>query len=65
MKIWFLLGLTFAAYNVDRVRSFRARQAELAGQPRRRAKRGLGAWRDCTWSHETPPEDETEAEGPG
>jgi hypothetical protein len=39
VKISFLLGFTFAAYNLDRVRSFRAKQAELVGQPKRRAKR--------------------------
>ena len=64
VKITFLLGFTFAAYNLDRVRSFRAKQAELAGQPKRRAKRRLGTWRDCMANQETPPEDETEAEGP-
>jgi len=64
VKISFLLGFTFAAYNLDRVRSFRAKQAELAGQPKRRAKRRLGTWRDCLSSQDTPPEDLTEAEGP-
>ena len=31
VKVSFLLGFTFAAYNLDRVRSFRAKQAEIAG----------------------------------
>ena len=46
-KISVLLGFTIAAYNLDRVRSFRAKQAEEEGQPRRRAKRRLGTWSDC------------------
>jgi hypothetical protein len=43
-KITFLLGFTIAAFNLDRIRSFRAKQAEEEGQPRRRAKRRLGTW---------------------
>ena len=46
-KISVLLGFTVAAYNLDRVRSFRAKQAEDEAQPRRRAKRRLGTWSDC------------------
>jgi hypothetical protein len=46
-KISVLLGFTVAAYNVDRVRSFRAKQAESAAKPQRRAKRRLGTWSDC------------------
>jgi hypothetical protein len=43
-KITFLLGFTIAAFNLDRLRNFRAKQAEEEGQPRRRAKRRLGTW---------------------
>jgi hypothetical protein len=42
------LGFTVAAYNLDRVRSFRAKQSEEEGKPRRRAKRRQGTWRDCS-----------------
>ena len=44
-KISMLLGFTLAAYNLDRVRSFQAKQAEEKSQPRRRAARRLGTWR--------------------
>jgi hypothetical protein len=64
VKITFLLGFTLAAYNLGRVRSFRAKQAELASQPKRRARRRLGTWRDCMASQDTPAEDATDAEGP-
>jgi hypothetical protein len=43
-KITVLLGFTIAAYNLDRIRSFRAKQAEEEGQPRRRANRRQGTW---------------------
>jgi hypothetical protein len=43
-KITVLMGFTVAAFNLDRLRSFRAKQAEEEGQPRRRAKRRLGTW---------------------
>ncbi len=46
-KISVLLGFTIAAHNVDRVRSFRAKQADDEAQPRRRAKRRLGTWSSC------------------
>jgi hypothetical protein len=45
-KISVLLGFTLAAYNLDRVRSFRAKKAEAA-QPVRRAKRRKGTWSEC------------------
>jgi len=47
-KISVLLGFTIAAYNLDRIRSFRAKQAEEKVRPRRRAPRRLGTWRDLT-----------------
>jgi len=46
-KISLLLGFTIAAYNLDRIRSFRAKQAEDEAQPVRRAKRRQGTWSDC------------------
>ena len=59
-KISFLLGFTLAAYNLDRVRSFRAKKAEEAEQPKRRSKRRLGTWRDCIRTDPQPIDDETE-----
>ena len=41
------LGFTIAAYNLDRVRSFRAKKAEEEAKPRRRAKRRQGTWAHC------------------
>jgi hypothetical protein len=46
LKMTVLLGFTVAAYNLDRIRSFRAKQAEGEAQPRRRAKRRQGTWAD-------------------
>jgi hypothetical protein len=43
-KISVLLGFTIAAYNLDRIRSFRAKTAEDEAKPRTRAKRRLGTW---------------------
>ena len=39
VKMTVLLGFTLAAYNLDRVRSFRAKQAQDKEMPKRRAKR--------------------------
>lgn len=47
-KISVLLGFTVAAYNLDRVRSFKAKQAEDEAKPRQRTKRRQGTWRDCS-----------------
>lgn len=52
-KISVLLGFTVAAYNLDRIRSFRAKMAEEETKPRTRAKRRLGTWPDSA-SSETP-----------
>jgi hypothetical protein len=41
-----LLGFTLVAYNLDRVRSFRAEKAEDKAKPLRRAKRRQGTWGD-------------------
>jgi len=46
VKMTVLLGFTLAAYNLDRVRSFRAKQALSAETPRHRAKRRKGTWAD-------------------
>ena len=46
-KLSVLLGFTLAAYNLDRIRSFRAKQAEDDVKPRWRAKRRMGTWSDC------------------
>jgi hypothetical protein len=46
VKMTVLLGFTLAAYNLDRVRSFRAKQAQDKETPRRRAKRRQGTWSD-------------------
>jgi hypothetical protein len=47
-KISVLLGFTVAAYNLDRVRSFRAKEAGDEAKPRQRAKRRQGTWKDCS-----------------
>jgi len=44
VKMTVLLGFTVAAYNLDRIRSFRAKRAEADDAPRPRAKRRLGTW---------------------
>ncbi len=45
VKTSVLLAFTIAGYNVDRVRSFRAKQAEEAAEKgKHRAKRRLGTW---------------------
>jgi hypothetical protein len=46
VKMTVLLGFTVAAYNLDRIRSFRAKQDEEEALPRRRAKRRLGTYAD-------------------
>jgi hypothetical protein len=46
VKMTVLLGFTLAAYNLDRVRSFRAKQALSEETPQRRAKRRQGTWAD-------------------
>ncbi len=46
VKMSVLLGFTLAAYNLDRVRSFRAKQAQYEENPRRRARRRQGTWSD-------------------
>jgi len=60
VKITMLLGFTVAAFNVDRIRSFRAKLAELAAAPKTRAKRRLGTFADCIPVDPEPDDDETE-----
>lgn len=43
-KMTFLLGFTLAAYNLDRIRSYRAKQAQSEVTPRPRSKRRRGTW---------------------
>lgn len=59
-KITVLLGFTIAAYNLDRVKSFRAKLAEAAEKPRTRAKRRLGTWSHCLPADTELLDDETE-----
>jgi hypothetical protein len=52
-KMTVLLGFTIAAYNLDRIRSFRAkRRVEEARQSQRRLKRRLGTWTEIVESEE-------------
>jgi hypothetical protein len=46
VKMTVLLGFTLAGFNLDRIRSFRAKQAKREGTPRQRAKRRIGTWAD-------------------
>lgn len=49
-KMTLLLGFTVVGYNLDRIRSFRAKRAaekaQTEKQPKRRAKRKTGTWTD-------------------
>jgi hypothetical protein len=44
VKVTVLLGFTIAAFNLDRVQSFRAKQHAKSETPRTRAKRRTGTW---------------------
>jgi hypothetical protein len=44
VKVTVLLGFTIAAFNLDRVQSFRAKQDARTEAPRTRAKRRTGTW---------------------
>jgi hypothetical protein len=44
VKITMLLGFTVAAFNLDRVKSFLAKQAADEERPKPRAKRRQGTW---------------------
>lgn len=54
-KITVLLGFTIAGYNVDRVRSFRAKRRAETEAPKTRAKRRSGRWQDLVIDAEQPP----------
>jgi|SRR5579872_6509356 len=59
VKISVLLGFTVAAHHLDRVRSFRAKQAEEEHRPKYRTKRRLGIQRDLIDSTaQADPEDD-------
>jgi hypothetical protein len=47
VKLSVLLGFTIAAYNLDRIRSFRAKQEELAAAVRYQPKRRRGTWAEA------------------
>jgi hypothetical protein len=61
VKTTVLLGFTLAAYNLDRIRSFKAKQGLddnglVVEQPRqRRARRRSGTWTEVIESSQTPP----------
>jgi hypothetical protein len=61
-KMTVMLGFTLAAYNLDRLRSFRAKHAlDEQGQPtvkpkQTRARRRTGTWADVIEPTETPPD---------
>jgi len=46
VKMTVLLGFTVAGFNLDRIRSYRAKQAERKNAPHRRTKRRVGTWGD-------------------
>jgi len=50
-----LLGFTVAGFNLDRIRSFRAKQAERETTSRQRAKRRVGTWEDQIAAPSAPP----------
>jgi hypothetical protein len=60
-KMTVMLGFTFAAFNIDRIRSFRAKHAlDEEGRPtekpkRTRAKRRVGTWSDVIEQTHPPP----------
>ena len=51
VKMTVLLGFTLAAYNLDRVRSFRAKRAQDKESPRHRATRRQGTWGELVTGH--------------
>ena len=53
-KISVLLGFTIAAYNLDRVRSFRAKMAQAESKPKKRAKRRQGLWPEALRQQREP-----------
>jgi hypothetical protein len=65
VKISILLGFTLAAYNLDRVRSFRAKLAEEAVDRRTPAKRRLGTWRELRRETALSSEDEGSVDATG
>jgi hypothetical protein len=64
-KMTVMLGFTLAAYNLDRIRSFRAKHAlDESGQPAAkpkqiRARRRTGTWADVIEETTSPPDGPT------
>jgi hypothetical protein len=59
VKISVLFAFTLAAFNIDRIRSFEAKRAEIDAAPRRRAKRRLGTLSSLLPSKPDVPEQRT------
>ena len=61
VRMTVLLGFTLAAYNLDRIRSFRAKHgldddAQVVGRPKQhRARRRSGTWTEIVESSQAPP----------
>jgi hypothetical protein len=55
VKMTVLLGFTLAAYNLDRVRSFRAKRAQFEEKPTPRPKRRRGTWAELIPAPSEPP----------
>jgi hypothetical protein len=55
VKMTVLLGFTVAGFNLDRIRSFRVKQAERESTHRQRAKRRVGTWGDHIAPPASPP----------
>jgi hypothetical protein len=61
IKTTVLLGFTLAAYNLDRIRSFRAKNAldddgQVVARPtHKRARRRTGTWAEVAETSQAPP----------
>jgi hypothetical protein len=58
VKMTLLLGFTVAAFNLDRIRSFLAKQAAEKDTPKPRAKRRQGTWKQIIQGRPEPGSDE-------
>lgn len=63
-KLQVLLGFSLVAVNLDRIRSFEAKMAELEGGPRNRRPRRIGSWRELIAELASPTEPLASATGP-
>ena len=52
-KMTVLLGFTIAGYNLDRIRSFRAKQRALVADKPKQPKRRRGTWNDVVEPNKT------------